>query len=166
MTAALPGWAPLVARHGDVLLHFGAGIGAVAHRAPRGRPVYLASPYSKRVISDETGRWDAHLSMICALEAAEIAGDLMRRGVCALSPIAQAHLMVQAAADTVMRIDPMDQAAWGDWCRPMLAACGAVVVPSLPGWAESVGVLGEVSDALVQNKQVFVAARALPKGDA
>lgn len=162
MSAALPGWAPMIARHGNVLLHFGAGMDVVAARAPRGRPVYLASPYSRRVL-DAGGLWDSHLSMICALEAAEEAAGLMQMGVTALSPIAQAHLMVMARP---LSIDPMDQAAWGDWCRPMLSACGAVFVPDLPGWAASVGVCGEVSDALTQCKQVFIAARALPKGGA
>jgi hypothetical protein len=166
MSAVLPGWAPLVARHRNVLLHFGAGPDLVASRAPRGRPVYLASPYSKRVISDETGDWDPHLSMLCALEAAEFAAVLMRFGVTALSPIAQAHLMVRAVIDGPMRVDPLAQAEWGDWCRPILAACGAVLVLDLPGWAESVGVLGEVSGALAQNKQVFIAAFALPEGSA
>jgi hypothetical protein len=165
MSSPMPGWGPMIARHGNVLLHFGAGADVVAQRAPRGRPVYLASPYSRRVL-DEAGRWDAHLSMICALEAAEEAAFLMQQGVTALSPIVQAHLMVRSMIDLPWGIDPLDQAAWGDWCRPMLSACGAVFVPDLPGWASSVGVCGEVSDALVQCKQVFIAPRALPKGDA
>jgi hypothetical protein len=163
MSAPLPGWGPMIARHGNVLLHFGAGPAVVAVRAPRGRPVYLASPYSKRVLN-AAGQWDAHLSMICALEAAEEAADLMRRGVTALSPIVQAHVMVRSVIDGPLPVDPMDQAAWGDWCRPILSACGAVFVPDFDGWAESVGVCGEVSDALVQCKQVFIAARALPRG--
>lgn len=165
MIGALPGWGPMIARHGDLLLHFGAGPEVVAARAPRGRPVYLASPYSRRVL-DAGGQWDSHLSMICALEAAEEAAGLMQMGVTALSPIAQAHLMVRAVTFGPQAIDPLDPAAWFDWCRPMLAACGAVYVPDLPGWAASVGVCGEVADALVQCKQVFIAARALPKGDA
>ncbi len=161
----LPGWAPLVARHRNLLLWFGAGPDMVAQRAPRGRPVYLATPYSKRVIGRD-GQWDSHLSMKCALEAAEEAAFLMRQGVTALSPIVHAHLMVQSMIDLPWGIDPMDQAAWGDWCRPLLAGCGAVFVPDLPGWASSVGVLGEVSDALTCSRQVFIGARALPKGDA
>jgi hypothetical protein len=74
--------------------------------------------------------------------------------------------MVRAVIDGPHRIDPMDEALWADWCRPLLSGCGAVFVPDLPGWAASRGVLAEVSDALVCSKQVFIAARALPKGDA
>ncbi len=166
MSGVLPGWAPLVARHGNMLLWFGADAALLAQRAPRGRPVYLATPYSKRVISDETGQWDTHLSMLCALEAAEVAAGLLPHGVTAVSPIVQAHLMVRAVIDGPARIDPMDQALWGDWCRPLLAGCGAVFVPDLFGWASSVGVLGEVSDALTCSRQVFIGARALPKGGA
>lgn len=165
MSGALPTWGPMIARHGGGLLHLGAGPDVVAQRAPRGRPVYLATPYSKRVLNAQ-GVWDAHLSMLCALEAAEESAGLMRRGVTALSPIVQAHLMVRAVIDGPFPLDPMDQAAWGDWCHPMLACCGAVFVPDFDGWAASVGVCGEVSAALARCKQVFVAARALPKGDA
>lgn len=163
MSGVLPGWAPLAARYG--LLRFASGLSDVAARAPRHRPLYLATPYSKRVL-DDAGQWDAHLSMLCALEAAVIAADLLRRGVTAVSPIAQAHLMVRAVIDGPQRIDPMDQALWGDWCAPLLAGCGAVFVPDLPGWAASVGVLAEVTETLASNRPVFIAARALPKGDA
>lgn len=166
MSGVLPGWEPLVARHRNLLMWFGAGPDMVAQRAPRGRAVYLATPYSKRVISDETGQFDPHLSLLCALEAAEIAAGMLRLGVTAVSPIVQAHLMVRAVIDGPQRIDPMDQAMWGDWCAPLLSGCGAVFVPDLPGWAESVGVLAEVTETLASNRQVFIAARALPKGDA
>lgn len=165
MSGALPGWGPVLLRHAGGLLQMGAGAEVVAQRAPRGRPVYLATPYSKRVV-DADGQFQPHLSMGCALEAAEVAVDLMRRGITALSPIVQAHLMVRAVVPGLAHPDPLDGAMWGDWCGPMLHACGAVHVPALAGWAESVGILDEVEQALLRQRQVFVEAHGLPKGRA
>lgn len=158
MTCVLHGWQWLA---GLQTVRFGSGVADVAARAPKYRPVYLATPYSKRVLATD-GRWESHLSMVCALEAAEEAADLMRRGITALSPIVQAHLMVMAVGDGPERIDPMDQALWGRWCRPILEACGSVFVPACPGWAESEGVLAEVSAAVLDGKPVFIATQALP----
>lgn len=114
------------ARLGDVIRH------------GRGRLCYLATPYSKVAVGAD-GAWDPSGSLDCAIRAARWARLLALEGVTAVSPVIQAVEMVRA--DLLERcLDPLDAGFWEHWCRPLLAACGAVIVPPLAGWRESDGI--------------------------
>ena len=155
MKARDPAWGALIAGEAGVpsLLHVGAGPAAMAQRC-RGILVYLATPYSREVLGPD-GAWCPARSIELGLRAADRAARLARVGVTAVSPIAQAADMVHVARPP---IDPLDDAFWEAWCRPLLAGCGAVAVPDMPGWDRSRGIWHEVTWALERNMPVFVEA--------
>ena len=138
------------------LLHTGFDAAAVAGRAPAGVH-YLATPYSLEVM--RAGAWCSNASLQAGLAAADAAARLAAHGVTAISPIAQAALMVQVAGPG--RLAPLDQAFWTRWCRPLLQVSGSVIVPDLPGWRRSAGILHEVTHALSANLPVYLEANAM-----
>jgi len=152
------------------LLHMGSSAAAVAKTFGGTQPVYLATPYSNEVLID--GRWQFTLSMRMQRAAAEACADFAERGVTALSPVVLATAMVHATQRFVPgrgrdacpwqhRLDPMDHALWMRWCLPIFNACDAVVVPDIPGWSRSKGVLSEVETALFLNTPVYVYAQGV-----
>ncbi len=120
----------------------------------RGRLVYLASPYTKVV--QENGVWSARRSAVAAGAAEFWASRLAFHGVCAVSPIVQAHRMVMVDIGEVL--DPLDTDFWTGWCAPILAAASAVVIPPIEGWKESAGVWREARMALGAVKPVWILA--------
>ncbi|WP_306131023.1 DUF1937 family protein [Roseovarius sp. MMSF_3350] len=120
----------------------------------RGRLCYLATPYSKMVL-DDAGRWSREKSITAAILAGRWVRDFALDGVTALSPIALCCAALDADHVTGY-LDPLDAVFWENWCRPMLNASGAVIVPPLPGWQESVGIGVEVRAALQIGLPVYV----------
>lgn len=137
---------------GACLLQRDAGLSDVVAHA-RGRLAYLATPYSKIALCD-CGAWRQGASLEAAVRAALWGRALAAEGVTAVSPIIQAVEMVHA--DLADLLDPLDAKFWEDWCRPLLAASGVVIVPPIPGWDESEGIWTEVRDALHRNCRVFL----------
>lgn len=131
--------------HRDVDLEFAA-------KRCQGRLTYLASPYSK--LCQHNGAWDKDLSFLLGFAAAKWVAELSLRGVTAISPISQLAMMVRAVQRG--RIDPLSVSFWEGWCRPLLHACEAVIVPPILGWDESVGVWFEVQAALDANCPVYL----------
>ena len=126
---------------------------AVAARM-RGRLVYLATPYSKQCL-DGSGEWSYARSVECGLAAAAWCGTFAHYGVTAMSPISQAVDMVGASPDH-QGLDPLDGKFWEAWCRPLLLACDAVVIPPLDGWRESEGIWHEARVAVSRAVPVFL----------
>ena len=155
-----PDWGVLFApevrgRWGDKV-HFGADPSTVAKWAVG--PVYLATPYSKRVMRN--GKWAHDLSLYASAQAAREMSRLARVGVTAISPIVQAaemvHSEVAEGVDGLPRLDPLAAAFWENWCRPMLDACSAIVVPDIEGWQASEGIRHEVFTVLMNRpRHVF-----------
>jgi hypothetical protein len=150
----LAGWEGILDRHAGGLVRFGV---ALPHVRWWGGLVYVATPYSKRV-TDADGLWDGAKSRALAYEAAAVCDRLMMHGAVAISPIAQAHLMVSREPRPEAAVHPLDHDAWADWCARIVAACGAVFIPDLPGWAESEGVLQETAEAVRLCKPVLIEA--------
>lgn len=136
------------------LLHCGADHGLVTARL-RGRLVYLATPYRCIAVGGD-GAWDVARSLDAGLAAARWARDLAADGCTAISPIVQAVEMIHA--DRIGLLDPLDGDFWESWCRPLLAASAAVIVPPIPGWRDSAGIWREVREALHWQKRVFLIA--------
>lgn len=154
MQGSEPNWPALIGAETyskSSLLHVGADRHMVADRCG-GHAVYLATPYSKEVL-DRSGNWSLALSLEASKRASREAVRLAAIGVTAVSPIVLAHEMVSMAS-----FDPLDQKFWTQWCRPILNACGAVVVPNIQGWDASHGIWHEVTVALTSNRPVFVYA--------
>ena len=135
------------------LLHRGAGLADVI-RHGRGQLSYLATPYSK-LARDDDGAFSIAGSLECAARAARWARLLALEGITAVSPIIQAVEMVHADGIDP-QLDPLDERFWEGWCRPLLNACGGVIVPPIPGWAESEGIWVEVCAALRAQRPVFL----------
>lgn len=164
----VPAWGPILsaAVAGDLpLVRVGQTAATVAAAFAGRQPVYLATPYS-RVVLDEAGQWDYMRSVHAMMAAGRAAGDLMALGVSAFAPIAQSCVMVHARGHFSGSakggvawsngLDPLAADLWAAWCQPFLNACGAVVVPDLPGWDQSRGIWGEVQFAVRHNLPVFV----------
>lgn len=147
-------WARLLADQADsALLRRAAGL---AEAAPwlRGGMVYLATPYTRRVI-DEGGRFCPYRSEAAGSLAAEWQRRLALHGVSAFSPIAASVAMIRDDL-TGRHPAPLDVRFWEAWCRPFLLAARAVVVPMVEGWEESEGVLAEVRAALESCRTVLL----------
>jgi Domain of unknown function (DUF1937) len=158
----MPDWGPIFAPHvrdrWQSRIYFGAGPVTVASFIQRDKPVYLATPYTKR--AQKAGKWAHDLSLLASAQAARELGRLARVGVTGLSPIVQSAEMVHAEAFERIggqeRLDPLDAAYWEGWCRPLLNVCCAVVVPAIDGWADSEGICAEVMHVLTEgNRPVF-----------
>ena len=145
-----PDWgSPHIVRFGQSeLLNLDASLADVVSHA-RGRLCYLATPYSKIALCDR-GAWHQGASLEAAAHAARWAKALAVEGVTAVSPIVQAVEMIHG--DLADMIDPLDAVFWEGWCRPLLMACDVVIVPPIPGWAESQGIWREVWAALYSHR--------------
>jgi hypothetical protein len=91
---------------------------------------YLASPYSK---------YPAGLNAAFE-EVSRIAGDLLKKGVFAYSPIAHSHPIARHG-----RIDPYDHSIWMPLDFKIAAGCQGLIVAMMEGWEESKGVLMELA---------------------
>ncbi len=90
--------------------------------------IYLASPYSH---PDPTVRERRFR------EACRAAAQFMRTGQAVFSPIAHGHCICTYGL-------PTDWRFWEPFDRHQLARCDEVVVLTLDGWRESVGVQSEI----------------------
>jgi len=143
---------PVLGHYADASLFFPqTDLDTVAIRC-RGRLVYLASPFTKLVVGAD-GHYDFGRGLVAATYAARWSRRLAAVGVTAVSPIIQAVEMVHGDSPPIL--DPLDQKFWTCWCAPLLQACRAVVVPPIPGWAESDGVWRELRAALTAGRSVF-----------
>ncbi|MCV2877591.1 DUF1937 family protein [Sedimentimonas flavescens] len=134
------------------LLHFGVDAKGVANRSG-GRLVYVATPYS-RVVVDDHGKWCRMRDAEASVWASKVCADLARAGATGVSPIVLSTGMCGAS-----RLDPLDEKFWNAWCAPLLAACGSIYVPDLPGWQASRGIWTECVWALGHNMPVLLEAR-------
>ena len=97
----------------------------------RGR-CYLAVPYSHPAPDVRHARW-------CAANCET--ARLSRDGWLVYSPISMGHA-VALAGDL-----PHDFAYWRDHCEWMLSACDTLVVLTIDGWRDSIGVTAEIAMA-------------------
>lgn len=152
-------WSDLIRDHaGSGLLVQGASPEVVARQVSR--LAFLATPYRGAAV-DAAGEWDYRLSYNAQFRPAFEALRLMQVGVTALSPVVLSVEMLHASCEGVQpvpAVDPFDEAIWWPWVLRMLDRCDAVVVPDVPGWAGSAGVLRCVRRALGRNVPVFVYA--------
>lgn len=100
--------------------------------------IYLASPYSH---SDPSVR-DARFHAVC-----QAAAELMRSGQHVFSPIAHSHPIAMHGL-------PTDWSYWEVYARWHLERCDEVLVLTLDGWQESVGIAAEVRIAAELDKPV------------
>jgi hypothetical protein len=145
------------------LVHWGATPQSVVDLC-RGQLVYMATPYSRRVIGAD-GCWSAQLNRELIEESAIVAGELVRLGQALHAPVLQAASICAAYANEVAGLSrrrigpdfpsPLDQDFWESVNRPSLHKADAIVVPDLPLWHQSAGVLDEVHQALRTNRRVF-----------
>lgn len=148
-------WARLYAECGGTLLFDRQHPDSVASRIGAVAQIYLATPYTKRVTRAD-GQYCPDANRFLLFEAAGEARRLSLRGLTAVSPIALAAAMAEVgAAARDGALDPLDAVFWEGWCRPILRASRAVVVPALDGWTDSVGVLHEARSALATNVPVY-----------
>lgn len=144
----------------------GASPASVAARIGRGAMVYLATPYSKEVVGEDGG-WSYELSLLRQAEASYEARRLGEAGITAISPIAQSaamcHLTARGPRWGLGPLDPLDAGWWTEWCRPLLRLAPAVVVPDLPGWWRSAGILEEAEAKIAQGGLVFLYAEGSPE---
>lgn len=95
--------------------------------------VYLAAPYSHP---------DYDVRMHRFRSVTWIASKLMQQGELIYSPITHGHALTM-----VNRRIPTDWKHWESHCKAVLQACEIVLVATLPGWEESVGVQAELKIA-------------------
>lgn len=125
----------------------------------RGRLCYLATPYSREVVT-AAGTWDPVLSLQSVIAAARWAAMFAAQGVTAISPVVQSGEMLHcdAASGTPGRLDALDGQFWEAWCWPFLMASDLVIVPPMTGWQASAGLWTEVRTSLMTSRQVIVLA--------
>lgn len=104
--------------------------------------IYLGSAYSKY----EAGH-DA-----ASRVAADAAARLMAAGLCIFAPIPHGHT-ITLAGDL-----PKDWKFWKKQCDPMIAAASAIVVLTMAGWKESVGLQYEIGEFARQGKPILHAS--------
>ncbi len=100
--------------------------------------IYLASPYSHPDINVREERF-------CA--ACQAAAHLMWEGHLVFSPVAHTHPIAEFGL-------PTEWSFWERQDRALLERCDDVIVLTLDGWDESVGVLAEVQIAKELGKPV------------
>lgn len=97
---------------------------------------YLATPYSHPEAEVRESRFRA-VNLVAA--------NLMRAGHHIFSPISQTH-SITLAGDL-----PLDWDYWEAYDRAILGMCSNLIVLTLVGWQESVGVQAEISMARERN---------------
>jgi hypothetical protein len=90
--------------------------------------IYLASPYTHTDPGVREERFDA---------ACRAAATLIRAGHHVFSPVAHSHPIARYGL-------PLDWQFWESFDRRVLEMCDEVVVLTLPGWEDSVGVRAEI----------------------
>ena len=158
-----PDWQWLKARYPEnILLHVDCPFMDVVQRAS-GCMAYLATPYTKAVLSDDL-QWDCGLSIDVEVRTARWSRAFAIEGVTVVSPILMSCAICHV--DIEGGLDPLDDAFWSRWCQPMLSASGAVVIPAMDGWDASVGVWREACWALRNNVPVYLVAKGSEFGGA
>ena len=97
--------------------------------------IYLGSAYSH---PDPAIR-EQRFQIACRVTAA-----LLRAGHLTISPIAHSHVLVEHGL-------PTDWIFWEKFDRQLLERCDELLVLTLPGWQESVGVQAEIRIATELN---------------
>lgn len=100
--------------------------------------IYLGSPYSKY----EAGH-DAAARVV-----ADSAAALMRRGLVIYSPIAHGHAV---AAHGV----PLTWDFWKRQCQPLIDSAAGLIVLTMAGWQESVGLQYEIEEFVRAGKPIL-----------
>ena len=100
--------------------------------------IYLGSPYSKY----EAGHGAA------ARVVADAAAALMRRGLVIYSPIAHGHAIAAHGL-------PLDWAFWKAQCQPLVDAAVGLIVLTMDGWQESVGLQYEIEEFVRAGKPIL-----------
>lgn len=90
--------------------------------------VYLAAPYTH----ENPLVVDARMSRLCVVDA-----TLMKRGVMTASPLMKHFLLEHSDL-------PGDWNYWKDYAEVLLSKCDKMVVVTMQGWEESVGVQAEI----------------------
>lgn len=104
--------------------------------------VYVGSPYTKYR--------DGHSA--AAGDVSIVAGALMRLGLVVYVPIAHGHYV--SMHDSRL---PTTWEFWKKQCQPMIDAASALVVVTMDGWDESVGLAHEIACFLAARKPVIYA---------
>jgi Domain of unknown function (DUF1937) len=102
--------------------------------------LYVATPYT---------RYPKGID-IAAIDAANITGRLMLKGLNVYSPIVHTHECAKHA-----HIDPIDHDLWMRIDKAFMALCDGLIVCTLPGWAESKGVARERDYFKEVNKPIY-----------
>jgi hypothetical protein len=76
-----------------------------------------------------------------------VTAALLRAGHLAISPIAHSHVLVEHGL-------PTDWAFWERFDKNLLQRCDDLLVLTLPGWQESVGVQAEIRIAKELGKPI------------
>jgi len=97
--------------------------------------IYLAMPYS--ALQPEIR--EQRFQIACRVTAA-----LLRSGLAIFSPICHSHVLVEHGL-------PGDWQFWAKYDREHLQNCDELLVLTLPGWPESVGVQAEIQIATELN---------------
>ncbi|MCP4896274.1 MAG: DUF1937 family protein [bacterium] len=103
--------------------------------------VYIATPYSHPDASVRHRRFEA---------VNEFAAKMMEQGYTIFSPISQSHPIADHLGPETENWD-----FWQKQDLPWLELCDAVYVLTLNGWADSVGVTGEIAHAAKLNIPVL-----------
>ena len=101
--------------------------------------VYLGSPYSKY----EAGH-DAAARVV-----ADGAAALMRRGLVIYSPIAHGHAVTLAGGL------PITWNFWKKQCQPLIDVASGLIVLTMAGWQESVGLQYEIEEFVRAGKPIL-----------
>lgn len=99
---------------------------------PDKKLIYLASPYSH---PDPAVR-EARYAAVC-----KAAAECLREGLHVFSPIAHSHVIAQVGGISG------DWQTWRDLDMAVLARCDELMVVTLDGWEQSVGVKAEMEEA-------------------
>ena len=117
------------------------------YRLDKSKMYYLASPYSHEFKSFMIARYERTIK----------AGyKLIKEGFKLIEPIAMCH-------EKTMRFDlPGGYEYWKDRDRHLVDLCDGLIVLTLPGWDESIGVSDEIAWAEKQGKPIcFVSPQQL-----
>ena len=101
---------------------------------------YLATPYSKY-----PGGLDKAF-----VDAARLAGLLLKTGVIVYSPIAHTHPIAVHSA-----LDPLDHDIWLPFDEAMMARCSCLIVAMMDGWRDSRGIAHEIEVFKKAEKPIF-----------
>lgn len=101
--------------------------------------IYLGSPYTLYPKGHDAA----------ARDASECAAILMARGLPIYAPIPHGH-SITLAGDL-----PKDWDFWKRQCDPMIDAAAALIVLTMDGWQESVGLTYEIATFLVAQKPIL-----------